>query len=193
MICYYTTLKVLRPYFGGPCRMWHKKGSSPRKSQQLPRFYGRGLQQCSLILRPRGYSNVVGFHGRGFIAMFTLRFTHDYSRFSHDFRVRRCTFQVLYKHKGLKKDTLLTKTHENSRFLTISHERGYYIATFLFDHKDSKSTSWRCCYRRTFLTLFLRIFIRTYFVGPWTSRVIHYYRGFSQPPTSSGHGAMAQI
>ena len=51
--------------------------------------------------------------------MFPLRFTHDYS---YDLLTilesADVLFKVLYKHKGLKKDTLLTKTHENSRFLT---------------------------------------------------------------------------
>ena len=70
--------------------------------------------------------------------MFPLRFTHDYS---YDLLTilesADVLFKVLYnKHKGLKKDTLLTKTHENSRFLTNED-----IATILLDHKDSRGTS----------------------------------------------------
>ena len=85
------TPKVLRPYFVSPCRKWHKKGSSPRNHSNAE------------VLRPRVYSNVVGFHGRGFIAMSWVlrprvysnvrwRSTHDYSRFTHDYRAAICTF-----------------------------------------------------------------------------------------------------
>ena len=49
--------KVLSPYFLSPCRKWHKKGSSPTNHSNAE------------VLRPSVYSNVVGFHGRGFIAM----------------------------------------------------------------------------------------------------------------------------
>ena len=56
-LVFYMTPKVLRPYFVSPCRKWHKKGSSPRNHSNAE------------VLRPRVYSNVVGFHGRGFIAM----------------------------------------------------------------------------------------------------------------------------
>ena len=87
----YNTPKVLRPYFVSPCRKWHKKGSSPRNHSNAE------------VLRPRVYSNVVGFHGRGFIAMSWVlrprvysnvrwRSTHDYSRFTHDYRAAICTF-----------------------------------------------------------------------------------------------------
>ena len=87
----HTSLKVLRPYFLSPCRKWHKKGSSPRNHSNAE------------VLRPRVYSNVVGFHGRGFIAMsWVLRprvfsnihsqFTHDSLTISHDFRAAICTF-----------------------------------------------------------------------------------------------------
>ena len=48
--------KVLSPYFLSPCRKWHKKGSSPTNHSNAE------------VLRPSVYSNVVGFHGRGFIA-----------------------------------------------------------------------------------------------------------------------------
>ena len=43
--------------------------------------------------------------------------THDYSRFTHDFRAARCTFWVLYKPKGRIWYIPLTITHDYSRFL----------------------------------------------------------------------------
>ena len=46
--------------------------------------------------------------------------THDYSRFTHDFRAARCTFWVLYKPKGRIWYIPLTITHDYSRFLFCS-------------------------------------------------------------------------
>ena len=70
-------LKVLRPYFLSPCRKRHKKGSSPRNHSNAE------------VLRPRVYSNVVGLHGRVFIAIsWVLRprvYSNVHSRFTHDF------------------------------------------------------------------------------------------------------------
>ena len=56
-------------YFLSPCRKWHKPGSSPRNHSNAE------------VLRPRVHSNVVGFHGQGFIAMFS----HNSLTISHDF------------------------------------------------------------------------------------------------------------
>ena len=172
--------------------MWHKKRSSPRRSQQLSRLYSRGviamqscstaekLQQCCWIPEPRVYSNV------------------DFAIYSRlltifmGFLSPPIFFQLLHEIEGFKKHTLfrkLTKTHENAPKLRLSHDRGYCIANpfstiripkiqlhkframLLFDTKDSKkyinigvqpnffedlhgskSTPWRCCYRRTFST-----------------------------------------
>jgi hypothetical protein len=104
-------LKILRPYFLSPCRKWHKKGSSPRNHSNAE------------VLRPRVYSNVVGFHGRGFLAMSWVlrprvfrnihsRFTHDSLTISHDFRAAICIFYGLM---DVLFEVLLTKTHEFSR------------------------------------------------------------------------------
>ena len=64
--------------------------SLPKAAQK--RIFAEKTIATAEVLLLMGYSNVVGFHGRGSIAMFTLRFTHDYSRFTLDLRAARCTF-----------------------------------------------------------------------------------------------------
>ena len=129
----YISLKVPRPYFLSPQEKCHKKGSSPRNHSNAE------------VLRPRVYSNVVGFYGRGFVAMsWFLRprvysngclasmtpmclkskcdaCTHDFSRFSHDFRSLYCTFQGLNRSFLVLLEGLLTKTHDFSRFQICPH------------------------------------------------------------------------
>ena len=107
-------LKVLRPYFLSPCRKWHKKGSSPRNHSNVE------------VLRPRVYSNVVGFHGRGLIAMsWVLRprvlaiFTRDSLTILEPLYVPFRSFMYLLGPYGR---IFWGPTHENSRKLTISHD-----------------------------------------------------------------------
>ena len=128
---------VLRPYFVSPCRKWHKKGSSPRNYSNAE------------VLRPRDYSNVVGFHGRGFIAMswvlrpWVNRNVHSrlltiYSRLlmilEPLYLLSRSFTYLLDPFRAF--GTYFLRSYP--RLFTISHDWGCYIATFLLRPKASK-------------------------------------------------------
>ena len=172
--------------------MWHKKRSSPRRSQQLSRLYSRGviamqscstaekLQQFCWIPEPRVYSNVdfaiysrlltifMGFLSPPIFFSFFMKLkgskstpysenslkltkTHQNSGFP---RIEDIALQILFRPQGFQKYSyikframLLFDTKDSKKYINIGVQPNFFE-----DLHGSKSTPWRCCYRRTFST-----------------------------------------